>query len=225
MILDPQITAGALAVYAFIAAHAPDAVTIKQVAERFSISEPTVHNARRTLEALKLIECINADLYSSDPLAMRLPAEQKKLLSKIDQEVIADVWKVFTHWRATMKKPKRTPCDSKRTRLIHKALKSYGVQGCLAAIDGCALTPHNMGVKDDGSLGTLYNGLELIFRSADQVERFIETAERAKTKKQTAAKRERQPKTPPNLDCPICLKYRRLNGTEKPFDQCSDCWE
>jgi hypothetical protein len=38
------------------------------------------------------------------------------------------------------------------------------------AIRGCSLTPHNMGKNDRGEK---YNGVDLIFRSADQIDRFI----------------------------------------------------
>src|SRR3546814_15962271 len=38
------------------------------------------------------------------------------------------------------------------------------------AIRGCSLTPHNMGQNDRGQK---FNGIALIFRNADQIDRFI----------------------------------------------------
>lgn len=105
-------------------------------------------------------------------------APQKKLLLKLTEDNKRDIWHVFLHWCQVMGKDKRkSPCDKKRTQAIHNALKLFSVEDCKLAIDGCAKTPHNMGIRPDGSPGGIvYNGVELIFRTADNIERFIETA-------------------------------------------------
>lgn len=50
----------------------------------------------------------------------------------------------------------------------------YSVNQLLTAITGCSLTPFNQGHNERAKL---YNGLELILRDADQIDRFIHNAE------------------------------------------------
>jgi len=61
--------------------------------------------------------------------------------------------------------------DRKRKRLISNALKlGYRPEHLCEAISGCALTPHNIGHNDRGER---YDGLQVILRDADQIERFM----------------------------------------------------
>lgn len=60
--------------------------------------------------------------------------------------------------------------DDKRRRLIVKALKGYSPTDIRKAICGCSKTPHNLGQND---AKTKYNGLGLILRDADHIDRFI----------------------------------------------------
>lgn len=87
------------------------------------------------------------------------------------------VRRVFRHWRTVMDKPtaKLTP---DRVRVIANALKKLGFfeEQLIAAINGCAMTPHNMGIRPDGTPGPKYNDIELILRTAANIERFAETA-------------------------------------------------
>ncbi len=76
---------------------------------------------------------------------------------------------VFEHWKRVMNHPKSV-MDSKRIRLIREALKMYDSDRCKQAIDGCSKTPHNMGKNDRNSR---YDGIHVIFRDSDQIERFI----------------------------------------------------
>ena len=61
--------------------------------------------------------------------------------------------------------------DHKRRRIIDRALKSgYSEAELCEAITGCSLTPYNMG---DNDRGQRYDGLHVILRDADQIDRFI----------------------------------------------------
>lgn len=85
-----------------------------------------------------------------------------------------DVATIFDYWKATMKSP-RAQLDDKRRRLIRNALGKMGYSPrelCLA-IKGCSRTPHNMGQNDRKQV---YNGLHIILRNADQIDRFIGNA-------------------------------------------------
>lgn len=80
---------------------------------------------------------------------------------------------VFAHWKRTMGHLKAV-LDPPRRTLIRKALQSgYTVDQLCEAITGCSLTPHNQGENDRGQR---YDGLHIIFRNADQIERFIYNA-------------------------------------------------
>ena len=60
--------------------------------------------------------------------------------------------------------------DPQRRSLIKKALKlGYSQTQLCEAISGCGLTPHNLGHNDRGQR---FDGLHVILRDADQIDRF-----------------------------------------------------
>ena len=93
---------------------------------------------------------------------------------------------VFAHWQQVMDHP-RAQLDEKRVRVIKARLLGYTVEELKLAIDGCKLTPHNMG---DNDRRTVFDGIHLIFRDADQVDRFKATANRSADGR-TSVKRDR----------------------------------
>ena len=81
---------------------------------------------------------------------------------------------IFNVWKTTLGHPNAV-LDDKRKAVISKALKSgYSVDQLCQAITGCSLTPHNLGKNDRGQR---YDGLHLILRDADQIDRFIRNAQ------------------------------------------------
>ncbi len=91
--------------------------------------------------------------------------------ASIDQQ---NILKVFKHWQKVMGHP-GAKLDDKRKAFIAKALKLYPIETCLKAIDGCWKTPHNMGDNDRGGI---YDAVGVIFKSADNIERFAQSADR-----------------------------------------------
>lgn len=81
----------------------------------------------------------------------------------------ADVQTVFEYWQTVMEKP-RAKLDSKRAKRIQWALKTYSMDACRTAIDGCRRSVWHMGQNDRM---TVFNDITLIFRDADHVERFL----------------------------------------------------
>ncbi len=80
---------------------------------------------------------------------------------------------IFQYWQTIMDHP-NAKLDDKRRKLIRNALKTgYAVNDLKTAIVGCSLTPHNMG---DNDRGQRYDGLHVIFKNADQIDRFIHNA-------------------------------------------------
>jgi hypothetical protein len=83
------------------------------------------------------------------------------------------VQNIFEHWKTVMNHP-QAQLDSKRRTLIAKALKlGYTPAQLCEAIEGCSITPHNLGHNDKGQR---YDGLHIIFGSSDQIDRFIHNA-------------------------------------------------
>lgn len=76
---------------------------------------------------------------------------------------------IFDYWRKTMAMP-GSILDKKRISLIASALKNYSPADVCKAIRGCSKSPHNMG---DNKQKTKYNGLNLILRDAEHIDRFI----------------------------------------------------
>lgn len=79
---------------------------------------------------------------------------------------------VFNHWIVIHKSDsKRKPLlDAKRRRILAVSIYDYGVDDCKAAIDGCSNSHFHMGQNKQGKV---YNSLELIFRDAANIERFM----------------------------------------------------
>lgn len=77
---------------------------------------------------------------------------------------------IFAYWQKVMNSPKAV-LDDKRKSIIRKALKNYPPADLCKAIRGCSKSPFHMG---DNDRKTKYNGLHLILRSAEYIDRFVE---------------------------------------------------
>ena len=83
---------------------------------------------------------------------------------------LASIQEVFSHWQVTMNHP-RAKLDTKRQNKVAQALKlGYSVEDLKQAINGCSMTPYNMGKNDNNQI---YDDISLIFRDSDHIERFI----------------------------------------------------
>ena len=82
---------------------------------------------------------------------------------------------VFDYWAVVMEHPRtKFDPDDKRIKAVIKRLQAgYTVDDLKAAVDGCAKTPHNMGENERGQR---YDGLNVICKDGDNVDRFIRTS-------------------------------------------------
>jgi hypothetical protein len=141
----------------------PESLSIKHKAlsikhTTVSIQEEEIVQETRSKEIISIVEEKN----------IVAPARQK-MLSSPDAN-LSDVAQVFSYWQQTLQHP-QAQLDPKRRKVIKNALASgYTVAQLQNAILGCSLTPHNMG---DNEQGQRYDGLHVILRDADQIDRFI----------------------------------------------------
>ena len=68
--------------------------------------------------------------------------------------------------------PRARPGAKERRLITDRLRDNYDTQTLIAAIEGCHITPHNIGQNERGQK---YLGLELIMRTSSQVQRFAET--------------------------------------------------
>lgn len=107
--------------------------------------------------------------------------EQGKSKTLVEQKLDEpdDAEQVFRFWQITLNHPK-SAYESKRKALIKKSLKNYPKEDLMKAIHGCSVTPFNMGENDSGAV---FDKLSLIFKDADQIDRFINNSDNPPTGK------------------------------------------
>lgn len=83
----------------------------------------------------------------------------------------SEMSELFDYWKLKMNQP-RAKLDANRKKTIEAALRlGYSIEHLKEAIDGCANTPYNMGKNEQKKK---YDGIGLIFRDAEHIERFIQ---------------------------------------------------
>lgn len=118
---------------------------------------------------------------------------------------------VFGYWQVQLNHPRAVLTPDRRKK-IAGALKHYSPADICKAIDGCAVTPHNMGENDRGEK---YDDIELILRDAKHVERFMHNADnpprprekqQPQSEMQRAAQALRSTREPPRSDRTVALQ-------------------
>jgi hypothetical protein len=93
------------------------------------------------------------------------------VVSSKSSKHLGEVNEVFDYWKLKMDHP-RAKLDANRKRTIEAVLSlGYSIEQLKQAIDGCANTPYNMGKNEQMKK---YDGIGLIFRDAEHVERFVQ---------------------------------------------------
>ncbi len=93
--------------------------------------------------------------------------------SNIGFDVDTQILAVFQYWQEKMNHP-RSKLDNSRLKRIRGALNlGFNLEQLKQAIDGCANNPFNMG---ENANKQRYDSIDLIFRDAEHIERFIRNA-------------------------------------------------
>lgn len=93
-----------------------------------------------------------------------------------DRDVVAEV---FAYWQKTMNSPK-SQLDDKRRKAIKTALKLYEPRQLCEAILGCTKSDFHM-ARGEYAGKQKYIGIDLIFRDADQIDKFVALASQRTT--------------------------------------------
>ncbi len=149
------------------------------VTEHHSTREMNVPNEKEFAKASTLRSLSEMPSMLEGRVLERSQAKSKERSTTVHDPVVASnrqsgesstITQIFEHWKKAMNHP-NAKLDPKRKSLIAKAL-SFGYEcGQLCqAISGCSVTPHNIG---DNDRGQRYDGLHIILRDSDQIDRFI----------------------------------------------------
>lgn len=153
----------------------PTSITLSETPPR----TPTVFTKHRALNTEHKTLSIKQDdiVLENNSEEKNNPGEIKNIVAPTRQKIAkppdAEVIDVFRCWQRTLGHP-QAQLDAKRRKMIRRALASgYNVTQLFEAIKGCSKTPHNIGENEQGQR---YDGLHIIFRDADQIDRFIRNA-------------------------------------------------
>lgn len=98
-----------------------------------------------------------------------------KALDKASSDFLEGQLKeIFSYWQMKLKHPKAKLDKKRRSKIKDALMLGYTMEELKQAIDGCAMTPHNMG---ENSQRKKYDDVGLIFRDADHIERFVQNTE------------------------------------------------
>jgi len=107
---------------------------------------------------------------NQEPITINQEPATKDIHVADAPSVSVAVDQVFEFWKTAMDSP-RSLLDDKRKKTIKAALKTgYTAEQLCSAITGCAKSDYHMGKNE---AGTKYNGLDLILRNAEKIDKFI----------------------------------------------------
>jgi uncharacterized protein YdaU (DUF1376 family) len=128
----------------------------------------------------------NALQPDSDSNAKQETRNTKQETLNINQETVVqekpsaeanEPFLIFSYWKGIMKKNEGAKFTAKRLKAVKARLKEgYTLDQIKQAIYGCSVTPHNQGKNDQGKV---FDCLELICRSGENIERFAGNAQQA----------------------------------------------
>lgn len=113
---------------------------------------------------------------NQEPLTKK--QDLKHLSTAVDQSAVQSV---FDHWFSVMGKGATTKLSTKRRKVIASRLvDGYSVEDIKSAIDACHASPWHMGQNDRQ---TVFNDIELICRTPEKLDGFLQMTERVQTSK------------------------------------------
>jgi len=132
---------------------------------------PKTRNHERIITINNLLIPINNGLTRINKMLFDLLTNCQESKENIENNNIEvnNINVVFNYWKDILNHHK-SKIDSKRKTKLTNALKSFSVDECKLAIDGCKKSSYHMG---DNDRNTKYDSIDLIFRNNDKIEYFI----------------------------------------------------
>jgi len=93
---------------------------------------------------------------------------------------LSDAREVFDYWAATFGHPKAKWSPDRKTKIEARLREGYTVAQLRHVCDGVKGSPHHMGKNDSGKV---YDSIGLLFRNADNVEKYLGFVVRAEPPK------------------------------------------
>lgn len=103
------------------------------------------------------------------PVKGKKIARSRARKSAYKQVSPGEVETLFAFWRETL--TKKALLSDERRAILAWAILNYGMETCEMAVKGCSLSDWHMGRNPNN---VRYDSVELIFRSAEKVEWFVE---------------------------------------------------
>lgn len=176
-ILNKDIPLNTLKIILYMMSSEKDDILITDLCEDMYISKQKLVNEIKKFRPIDgfLNIVIEDDYYEfnilNDSFKLLDSKKKKKKEDKVSKKEDA-VQIIFDYWVKIMGKSSRTKLDKKRKDAILKGLDNFTIEECKLAILGCSRNLWNMAKKDGNT--KRYDSLELIFRSLDKTEGFIE---------------------------------------------------
>ena len=114
------------------------------------------------------VTLVKRDRVKSKELEVRKEEELRGANAPLS--VSTDEAAVFEHWQKTLGHEAAKFTKDRRVKIRARLAEKYTVEDLKRAVDGCLRSPHHMGINDRG---VRYDGIDLIFRNGENVERFI----------------------------------------------------
>jgi len=111
------------------------------------------------------------EAYEDCTFSVTTETEKRQSRAEKRQSILS----VFNHWKQVLNH-KRSKLDPKRKKEIKTAIDlGYSVDELKQAIIGCSMSDYHMGANKSGQR---YDSINLIFRNADNIDKFIAIANR-----------------------------------------------
>jgi hypothetical protein len=131
-------------------------------------SSPVPHPSATKLEPVQKQESNGEALGPAGNINRDIDRKEKDKCLAPDN-IRPELLEVFEYWQKRLDHPK-AKLDKKRKAIITSALKQYSVEELKQAIDGCSKSAFHLGQNERGQK---YDGIGLILRDAEQIEKFI----------------------------------------------------
>jgi hypothetical protein len=127
--------------------------------------------SNKSIVEIQQIDSSNStNLYKEHRLHTEITTQnttEKKIYKK---DLSSDVISIFEHWKQTLQHPNSVLDDKRKKKIKERLAEGYTVEQLKNVINGCKCSAYHMGHNEGGKI---YDSIDLLFRDAEHVDRFI----------------------------------------------------